>query len=108
MSRQLEQGSTAAIAARSPLELFWRRLREDKVAMTAAGFVVFLILAAIFAPLIIKIVGTTGPTDQNPTRSTRSGLRPAPARTIRLESTSSDATCSRGCSTARASRSRSP
>ena len=63
---QLEQDSTAGIAARSPLELFWRRLREDKVAMTAAGFIVLLILAAVFAPLIIKIVGTTGPTDQNP------------------------------------------
>jgi peptide/nickel transport system permease protein len=64
---QLEQDSTAAIAARSPLELFWRRLREDKVALTAACFIVFLVLLAIFAPLIIKLVGTTGPTDQNTT-----------------------------------------
>src|SRR5919108_1057580 len=63
---QLEQDTTAAIAARSPLELFWRRLREDKVALVAAGFIVFLVLAAVFAPLIIKIVGTTGPNDQNP------------------------------------------
>jgi peptide/nickel transport system permease protein len=63
---QLEQGTTAAIAARSPLELFWRRLRDDKVALTAACFIVFLILAAVLAPLIIKLVGTTGPTDQNP------------------------------------------
>jgi peptide/nickel transport system permease protein len=63
---QLEQDTTAAIAARSPLELFWRRLRDDKVALTAACFIVFLVLIAIFAPLIIKLVGTTGPTDQNP------------------------------------------
>jgi len=63
---QLEQDTTAAIAARSPLELFWRRLRDDKVALTAAGFIVFLILVAVFAPLIVKLVGTTGPTDQNP------------------------------------------
>jgi ABC-type dipeptide/oligopeptide/nickel transport system permease subunit len=63
---QLEQDTTAAIAARSPLELFWRRLRDDKVALTAAAFIVFLILIAILAPLLVKLVGTTGPTDQNP------------------------------------------
>jgi peptide/nickel transport system permease protein len=54
-----------AIAARSPLELFWRRIREDKVALAAGVFIVLLVLAAVFAPLIIKIVGTTGPTVQN-------------------------------------------
>jgi peptide/nickel transport system permease protein len=63
---QLEQDSTAAIAARSPMELFWRRLREDKVALTAGAFVVFLIVIAVIAPLLVKLVGTTGPTDQNP------------------------------------------
>jgi peptide/nickel transport system permease protein len=56
----------AAVAARSPLELFWRRLRDDKVALTAAAFIVFLVLLAFLAPLLIKLVGTTGPTDQNP------------------------------------------
>jgi peptide/nickel transport system permease protein len=55
-----------AIAARSPWELFWRRLKDDKVALTAAGFIVLLVLAAIFAPLIVKLVGTSGPTVQNP------------------------------------------
>jgi ABC-type dipeptide/oligopeptide/nickel transport system permease subunit len=63
---QLEQDTTAAIAARSPLELFWRRLKDDKVALTAAAFIVFLILIAVLAPLLVKLVGTTGPTDQNP------------------------------------------
>jgi ABC-type dipeptide/oligopeptide/nickel transport system permease subunit len=58
--------SAAAIAARSPLELFWRRLKNDKVALTAAGFIVFLVIVAVFAPLIVKLVGTTGPTQQNP------------------------------------------
>jgi peptide/nickel transport system permease protein len=56
----------AAIAARSPFELFWRRLRHDRVALAAAGFIVFLIVVAVFAPLIVKLLGTTGPTDQNP------------------------------------------
>jgi peptide/nickel transport system permease protein len=63
---QLREDTTAAIAARSPLELFWRRIRDDKVALAAAAFIVLLILCAIFAPLLIKLVGTTGPTDQNP------------------------------------------
>jgi ABC-type dipeptide/oligopeptide/nickel transport system permease subunit len=63
---QLEEDATGAIAARSPLELFWRRIREDKVALGAASFIVLLILAAVFAPLLVKLVGTTGPTDQNP------------------------------------------
>jgi peptide/nickel transport system permease protein len=47
----------AEIAARSPWQLFWRRLRTDKVAMTALVVVVLLILIAIFAPLITKLVG---------------------------------------------------
>jgi peptide/nickel transport system permease protein len=63
---QLREDTTAAIAARSPLELFWRRIRDDKVALAAAAFIVLLVLCAIFAPLLIKLVGTTGPTDQNP------------------------------------------
>jgi peptide/nickel transport system permease protein len=57
--------SAAAIAARSPLQLFWRRLKGDKVAMTALVFVVLLILAAVFAPLIIKLVGARGPNEQS-------------------------------------------
>jgi peptide/nickel transport system permease protein len=56
--------STAAIAARSPMELFWRRLRNDKVAMAALIFIVLLVLAAVFAPLIIKLVGARPPNEQ--------------------------------------------
>jgi peptide/nickel transport system permease protein len=63
---QLKRDGTEGIAARSPMELFWRRLREDKVALAAGAFVILLIFAAVFAPLLVKLVGTTGPTDQNP------------------------------------------
>ena len=42
------------ITARSPLQLFWRRFRQDKVAITALVFIVALIIVAITAPLIIK------------------------------------------------------
>jgi peptide/nickel transport system permease protein len=51
----------SAVAARSPLQLFWRRFRKDKVALAAATFIVLLILVAIFAPLIRNILGTPAP-----------------------------------------------
>ena len=54
------------IAARSPTALFWRRFRSDRVAMVSAGFIVVLILIAIFAPLIVKLFGLPGPSTQNP------------------------------------------
>ena len=58
-------GAPGEIAARTPLELFARRLRKDKLALTALGFVVFIVFVAIFAPLIIKIVGTPKPNVTN-------------------------------------------
>src|SRR5436305_1042929 len=53
------------IAARSPLELFWRRFRSDRVAIVALAFILLLVLVAIFAPLIVKLVGTSGPNVQD-------------------------------------------
>jgi peptide/nickel transport system permease protein len=49
------------ITARSPMQLFWRRLRQDKVAMVALTFVVLIVLTAVLAPLIVKIAGTPAP-----------------------------------------------
>ena len=54
------------IAARTPLELFTRRLRRDKVALVALGFIVMIVLVAVLAPLVIKIVGVPKPNIQNP------------------------------------------
>jgi len=51
----------APVAARSPLQLFWRRFRKDKVALAAGIFIVLLILVAIFAPVIRNILGTPDP-----------------------------------------------
>ncbi len=53
------------VTARSPLQLFWRRLRRDKVAMVALAIVVLAVLVAIFAPLIVKAVGAPDPNIQN-------------------------------------------
>jgi peptide/nickel transport system permease protein len=49
------------VAARSPLELFWRRLRADRVALAALGFIVLLMLVAIFAPLVVELAGAPPP-----------------------------------------------
>jgi ABC-type dipeptide/oligopeptide/nickel transport system permease subunit len=53
------------IAARSPVQLFWRRLRQDKVALVALTFIVLLIIVAAFAPLIVKLFGAHPPNQQN-------------------------------------------
>jgi len=53
------------IAARSPLQLFWRRLRKDRVAVVSLAFIVLLVIVAIAAPLIVKILGLPGPYVQN-------------------------------------------
>jgi peptide/nickel transport system permease protein len=51
--------------ARSPLQLFWRRLRQDRVALVSLGFIVFLIVIAIAAPLVVSLLGLPGPNVQN-------------------------------------------
>jgi peptide/nickel transport system permease protein len=63
-----EEGPESAqeIAARSPLQLFWRRLRRDKVALVALTFIGLLIIVAIFAPLLVKLFGAHPPNAQNP------------------------------------------
>jgi peptide/nickel transport system permease protein len=53
------------ITARSPMQLFWRRLRRDRVAMTALVFIVVLIGVAVFAPVIVSAVGAPDPKDQS-------------------------------------------
>jgi ABC-type dipeptide/oligopeptide/nickel transport system permease subunit len=53
------------IEALSPLQLFWRRFRKDRVAVVSLGFVVLLVIVALAAPLIVKILGLPGPYVQN-------------------------------------------
>jgi peptide/nickel transport system permease protein len=54
----------AEVAARSPLQLFWRRLRRDRVAMVALVFIGVLILVAILAGPITKLFGAPAPNVQ--------------------------------------------
>jgi peptide/nickel transport system permease protein len=60
-----QQSGEPKIQARSPMQLFWRRMRRDKVAMTALAFIVLLIFVAFFAPLIVKALGAPDPLAQN-------------------------------------------
>jgi peptide/nickel transport system permease protein len=55
-----------SIAARSPLQLFWRRLRQDRVALVSLAFIAGLIVVAIAAPLVVSLLGLPGPDVQNP------------------------------------------
>ncbi len=56
----------ADVAARSPRQLFWRRFRADRVAMGSAIFIIFLIVIAIFAPLVVQVLGLQSPYQNNP------------------------------------------
>jgi ABC-type dipeptide/oligopeptide/nickel transport system permease subunit len=47
--------------ARSPWQLFWRRFREDRLALAALGFIVLLALVALFAGPVTSLVGAPGP-----------------------------------------------
>jgi peptide/nickel transport system permease protein len=53
------------IAARSPLQLFWRRFRQDRVALVSLAFIVLLVATALAAPLVLSILGLPGPNTQN-------------------------------------------
>jgi ABC-type dipeptide/oligopeptide/nickel transport system permease subunit len=57
---------STAIAARSPWQLFWRRLKEDKVALVALAFIILLVLAAFVLDDVIRnLVGARGPNEQS-------------------------------------------
>ena len=60
----LEEGG-GEIAARSPLQLFWRRLRQDRVALAALVFIGILVVFALAAPLIVKLFGAPAPNQQS-------------------------------------------
>ncbi len=62
---ELLTGDERAITARSPLQLFWRRFRRDKVAIAALSFIVLLVIIAVTAPLIVKLFGAPDPNVQS-------------------------------------------
>ena len=54
------------VVVRSPGRLFWRRFRRDRLALVSLGFILALIVVAIAAPLVVKLLGLPGPDVQNP------------------------------------------
>ncbi len=50
-------GGGVKIEGRTPAQLAWIRLKQDRVAMAAATVIVLLVLMAIFAPLLAKLIG---------------------------------------------------
>ena len=67
------------VAARAPLDLLWRRLRRDKVALCALGFIVFLVLVAILAPLVTELFGVPGPNEPDKATLDSFGLPTGPS-----------------------------
>jgi peptide/nickel transport system permease protein len=49
------------IVARSPMELFWRRFRADRVAMVSLVFIGLLVLVAVFSHPLVKVLGIGNP-----------------------------------------------
>jgi peptide/nickel transport system permease protein len=55
--RQLAGGDRRAIQGRSLGQIAWMRLKRDKIAMTGAAVIVFLVIVAVAAPLIVSWFG---------------------------------------------------
>lgn len=64
--------------ARSPWQLFWRRLRSDRVALAALAVIVLLVLVALLAPLVVKLAGVPGPTERDDSAVDTFGLPTGP------------------------------
>jgi ABC-type dipeptide/oligopeptide/nickel transport system permease subunit len=80
------------ISARSPLQLFWRRFRRDRVAVASLLFIAFLVVIAIAAPLVVELLGLPGPYTQNPnlTDSFGSPLGPSGAHPFGVDQLGED------------------
>jgi len=52
-------GKTTQTSGKSPTRIALARLRQDRLAMTCLGIVLFFVLIALFAPLLTKLEGQT-------------------------------------------------
>jgi ABC-type dipeptide/oligopeptide/nickel transport system permease subunit len=69
----------SGVAARSPMQLFWRRFRRDKVALVAMGFIVVLLLVALLAGPLTKLAGAPAPNVQQTSSLDDFGLPSGPS-----------------------------
>ena len=86
------QGGVAQLAARSPLQLFWRRFRRDRVALASLAFIALLVVLALAAPLVVSALGLPGPNVQNPnlTNAFGSPLGPSAAHPFGVDQLGQD------------------
>lgn len=56
-SHENEQDQLQSVEGRSLTQIAWGRLRRDRVAMVSLGVIIFIFLAALFAPLITRVLG---------------------------------------------------
>jgi peptide/nickel transport system permease protein len=61
-----EEGQDKKVAGRSPTQIALNRLRKDKLAMVCLVIVVLMVLAAIFAPWICKVLSIYPTTEKVP------------------------------------------
>jgi peptide/nickel transport system permease protein len=77
-----EGEAAEAIQGRSPWQLAWARLRQDRVAIGSVIVILIIVLIAIAAPLIARLAGH-GPGDQYPfVGLDQYGLPKGPSRTF--------------------------
>lgn len=72
------------IEGRTPLQLAWARLRRDRVAMVSGVVIILLVIVALAAPLLTKLIGH-GPYDQfRDTGLSPDGIPVGPGKTFLL------------------------
>lgn len=59
VSQGTQEKPTEEIAGRSLSQIAWSRIRRDKTALTAMGFIIFVVLIAVFAGPVTKLVGVS-------------------------------------------------
>jgi len=74
-----EIGRPEVVVARTPWQLFWRRLKKDRFALASLGFIVLLILVAITAPLLVKALGLPAPNKLDTNALDEAGLPAGPS-----------------------------
>lgn len=70
---------TRAIQGRTPWQLAWARLRQDKIALLSAVIIVLIILMAVFAPALTHWFGTDPTKTNTNTGLTADGLPIGPS-----------------------------
>ena len=64
-SADLAAAGVEGLPGSTPWQLFWRRFREDRLAMASLAFVALLGFIAIFAPLVVGVFGVPGPDERD-------------------------------------------